>query len=351
MGVWYATREDVKRALDAKETARNNGQIDRALEAASRGVEALCHRVFAPTLDTRHFDWPNPQTAAPERLWLDGNELISLSAISSGGVSISTADVLLEPNTYGPPYNRLELDLGSSAAFGGGDSHQRDITITGLYGYRDDETTVGATAEALDASETGVDVDGPTAAAVGVGSVLRVDTERMLVTGRSMLTTGQTLGTDLDAKASTVAVPVASAAGFAVDEVILIDSERMLVVDIAGTTLTVKRGWDGSVLAAHATGAALYAPRTLTVTRGALGTTAATHNSAATVYRWDAPGPVRSLTIADAITAITQEQAGYATVRRSGESGSERTRDTKGVEALRQQVYHSHGRKARLRGV
>jgi hypothetical protein len=351
MGVWYATREDVKRALDSKETARNNGQIDRALEAASRGVETLCHRVFVPTLATRYFDWPNSQTAAPQRLWLDANELISVTAVSSGGVSISTADVLLEPNQYGPPYNRLELNLGSSAAFGGGDTSQRDITITGLYGYRDDETTLGATAEGLDASETGLDVDGTASAAVGIGSVLRVDSERMLVTGRTMLTTGQTLGTNLDAKASTVSVPVASAAGFAVDEVILIDSERMLIVDIAGNTLTVKRGWDGSVLAAHTSGATLYAPRTLTVTRGALGTAAATHTTAAPIYRWDPPGPVQALTIADAIITITQEQAGYATVRRSGESGSERTRDNKGVEALRQQVYDSHGRKARIRGV
>ncbi len=50
MGVWYATREDVQRALDSKETARNGAQIDRALESASRSVEALCHRTFAPTL-------------------------------------------------------------------------------------------------------------------------------------------------------------------------------------------------------------------------------------------------------------------------------------------------------------
>ncbi|MFJ7269424.1 hypothetical protein ACIQV3_22730 [Streptomyces sp. NPDC099050] len=351
MGTWYATREDVMRAADSKETARNAAQIDRGLEAASRNIDALCHRRFYPEIATRSFDWPNSQHAAPWRLWLDASELVSVSAVSSGGTTISTADVLLEPAQYGPPYNRLELNLGSSAAFGGGQTHQRDITITGLYGYRNDESEVGTLAEALDTSETGVTVDGATSATVGVGSVLRVDSERMTVTGRTMLDTGQNLGANLDAKASTVTVPVASAAGFAVNETILIDAERMLIVDIAGTNLIVKRGWDGSVLAAHTASADVYASRTLTVRRGALGTTAATHTTAAPVYRWDPPGPLQTLAIAEVLNMLGLEQASYSVVLRASESGGERTRDLRGLAALRAQVYDGYGRKARLRGV
>lgn len=351
MGIWYATREDVMRAVDSKETARNAAQIDRGLEAASRSIEALCHRTFYPVAATRYFDWPNSQRAAPWRLWLDANELVTVTAVTSGGTAISTADVLLEPNAYGPPYNRLELNIGSDAAFGGGSTHQRDIAVTGLYGYRDDETQVGTTAEALDSSETGMDVDGATSAAIGVGSILRVDSERMTVTDRAMLDTGQNLGGNLDAKASTVTVPVASGAAFARDEVVLIDAERMLIVDIAGNNLIVKRGWDGSVLAAHTTGADVYAPRTLTVRRGALGTTAASHNTAAAVYRWDPPGPVQTLAIAEVLNTMGLEQASYSVVLRAGETGGERSRDLRGLQALRAQVYASHGRKARLRGV
>lgn len=351
MGIVYATREDVMRAVDSKETARNAGQIDRGLEAASRSIDALCHRRFYPEIATRSFDWPNSQRAAPWRLWLDANELISVSAVTSGGSSISTADVLLEPNEYGPPYNRLELNLSSSAAFGGGDTHQRDITVTGLYGYRADESTVGTIVEGLDTSETGIDVNAATSAAVGVGSLLRVDSERMQVTGRSQLDTGQNLGGNLDAKASTVTVPVADGTQFATGEVILIDAERMLIVDIAGTNLIVKRGWDGSVLAAHTTGADIYAPRTLTVTRAALGTTAASHSTAAPVYRWDPPGPVQTLAIAETLNMLGLEQASYSVVLRAGETGGERTRDQRGLQALRTQVYDAYGRKARLRGV
>lgn len=349
----YATREDVMRALDSKETARNNRQIDRALEGASRSVEGLCHRRFYPETATRYFDYPGPQHARPWRLWLDANDLISITTLISGGTTIASTDYFLEPNQYGPPYTRVEIDLDSSAAFSSGNTHQRAITITGLWGYRNDETQVGTLAEALDATETIVDVDSATSAEVGVGSLLRVDSERMLVTGRTMLDTGQNLGgAGLTAQANSVTVAVSDGTAYAIDEILLIDSERMLIVDIAGNQLTVKRAWDGSVLAAHSAGADIYAPRSLTVTRGALGTTAATHTTATSIHRWDPPGPVRDLTIAEALTTLTNEHAGYARTRRSGDGGtSQRAVDSQALPQLRERVYASHGRKARIRGV
>ncbi|MFB6937584.1 hypothetical protein [Streptomyces chartreusis] len=354
MGVWYATRESVMRALDSKLTARNAGQIDEALEAASRDVESLCHRVFYPEIDTRYFDWPDSQYGTPWRLWLDDSELISLTSLSSGGVAIDLADVLLEPNRSGPPYNRIELNTGTSAAFGGGSTHQRDVAAVGLWaGCALAESTVGAlTAAVATTTATTVTVNGAASARLGVGSVVRVDSERMLVTGRSMADTGQNLAADIDQQIKTVIIPVASGAAFAADEVILIDGERMLIVDIAGNTLIVKRAWDGSANAAHASGADIYAPRTLTVERGALGTTAATHIDAAPAVRWDPPGPVNLLTIAETINTLNMQQSAYSKVFRSGESGgSERARDQKGIERLRSQVYDSHARKGRVRAV
>ncbi|MFI0768623.1 hypothetical protein ACH4TQ_27610 [Streptomyces sp. NPDC021218] len=347
--VWYATREDVKDALDVKETARSNARVDRALEGASRAVEGLLHREFAPVIATRYFDWPNSQTARPWRLWLDDSELISVTSLSSGGVTIAASDFFLEPNRTGPPYRRIEIDLDSNAAYGGGATYQRDITITGLWGYANDETPAGTVAEALDASETAVDVDGAASALLGVGSVLRVDSERMLVTGRSQLNTGQSLGGDLTASAANTTVAVADGTAFAVDEVLLVDGERMRIEDTAGNQLVVKRAWDGSVLAAHTAGTNVFAARTLTVSRGALGTTAATHTSGTVVNRWDPPGPVRDLCIAEALTTLLQGQSGYARVVGSGEN--QREAAGKGLGDLRCSVYASHGRKARTRAV
>lgn len=349
----YATREDVQRALDSKTTARNAAQIDRAIDSASRDVESLCHRRFYPQIATRFFDFPGPQYARPWRLWLDDSELISLSSLSSGGTEINEADYFLEPNRSGPPYNRVEIDLAGPATFGGGDTHQRDITLTGLFGYRNDETTVGAlTAAVASASATSIAVNAAASAELGVGSVVRLDSERLLVTARAQADTGQNLAGDLTAQNNSVSVTVADGTGFAVDEVVLIGSERMLIVDIAGNTLTVKRGWDGSVLAAHTTGADIYAPRTLTVRRGALGTTAAAHDSGAAVVRWDPPGPVRDLVLAEAVAQLSNELTGYARTRRTGDGGSsERAMDATALASLRDRVYASHGRKARVRAV
>jgi hypothetical protein len=347
----YATREEVQRGLSVMETARAAAQIDRALDSASRSVEGLTHRRFYPQQATRYFDWPGGQYARPWRLWLDSNELISITTLVTGGTTIASSDYFLRRSDQldEAPYNLLELDLDSSAAFGGSSTSQRDIAITGLYGHSNNETTAGALAAAVTTTTaTTITVDGPASAALGVGSVLRVDSERMLVTGRAQVTTGQALLTPVGAGKAEETLQVTTPGAYAPDEVLLLDSERMLIADVS-SVLTVKRSWDGSTLAAH-TAPTIYAARTLTVQRGALGTTAATHSNAAPVYRWDAPGPVKALTIAEAMNTLLQEQAGYGrTVKTAG--GRSVAAEAGALGTLRDQVCTSHGRKGRVRAV
>lgn len=351
----YTTRETVKRALDIEETARNNRNIDRCIESAARRIDGLCHRIFYPRIETKHFDWPNEQGAVPWRLWLDDTELISVTTLLSGGTAIASSDYNLEPNRVGPPYNRVEINIGTSASFGGGSTPQRDITITGLWGFSNDEVTLSTVAEALDSTETGVDVDAATSSEVGVGSILRIDTERMLVTGRAQLTTGQTVGgSGLTAVKNDVTVAVTSGASFSIDEIITIDSERMLIVDITGNNLTVIRAYDGSVLATHAAGVTIYAQRTLTVVRGAFGTTAATHSSGTTVYAWKPPPSIRQLNTTEAIHELLQEQTGwFRTMSASSNFGgtARRAATLEAIIDLREQVYQEYGRKARTRTI
>lgn len=347
-GILYATREDVMGAFDIKQTTRNRQYIDQALESASRSVEGLCHRRFYPVLATRYFDWPPRAGMTPWILRLNDQELASVTSIMSGGRTITADEYNLEPNTSGPPFNRVEIKLSSDGSFGGGDTYQRDIQIAGVWaGAPVTEANAGALAEALDATETAVDVTGPVSAAVGVGSILRVDDERMIVTERRQLDTGQT-GT-LGGSKSDVALSVAAGAAYAVDEVLLLDAERIRIDDIAGNTLAVERAYDGTVLAAH-TGAPIYAPRTLTVTRGVLGTTAGTHASDAAVYEWRSPGLVRQLTKAEAITQLTQERSGwFLKASTSGNSAGKVSADA--LATLRDQTYTTYGRKLRLRAV
>ncbi|GAA2360846.1 hypothetical protein Cme02nite_38200 [Catellatospora methionotrophica] len=345
--VWYCTREDVMRAQDWKETARTAAQIDRAIAGATGEIEGLTHRRFYPMLATKSWDWPREQGGRSWRLWLDGNELIEAAAVVSGGVTLTDGDYYLEPRNSGPPFTNVQVNRDGNAVWGGGSNIQRAIEITGLWGYTARGATAGTLAETLDDTETAVDVSN--SAAIGVGQILRVGAERMIVTAKSQLDTGQNLGANLGAMNNEVTVAVGSGAAFAVDEVILIDSERMLIIDIAANTLTVKRAWDGSVLAAHISGADIYAPRTLTVQRGALGTTAASHATSATVYKHLVPAQVRNYAVALAVVTVLSDQGGWARTVGSGEN--EREAAGRALVKARDALARSYARKARHRAV
>lgn len=349
MEPWYATREEVQQAVDFKETARTGAAVDRAIAAASRDVDLLCHLRFYPEQATRRFDWP--AGARPWRIWLDDSRLISLTSLTSGGTTIDPGDVLLEPNRTGPPYSRIELNTGTGAAFTGGDTSQQNITVTGLWaGAPIVESPAGALDGGITSSQTTI---ATTAAPdIGVGSLLRIGTERLTVTGRRMASTFVDLAADLPANAAAVTITGVSA-GFEPGEVILVDSERMLIVDQAPTSLTVKRAHDGSTLAAHTAGASINALRTLIVRRGVLGSTAAAHDTGTVVERWEPHPLVRQLTVAQALYALYGERSGWTqsgTGSSSGSKGGTRARSSS-IPELRDQVYGALGRKARTRAV
>jgi hypothetical protein len=308
----YCTREDVKRAIDIKETARTNWQIDRAIQSAARNIEGHLHRVFYPTDATRYFDWPNFQYAYPWRLWLDQHELAAIpTAVTSGGQPIPLSACNFEPVNSGPPYTSLELRRDLSYSFGVGSTPQRDIAITGPFGFWTATDPAGQLAAAI-SSTTATTTTVSDGSLIGVGDLLIVDSERMLVSGRSNVDTGQTnLSGGTTASAADVAIGVTDGTQLHVDEVMQIDSERMLIVDITGNTLTVKRAWDGTVLATHATGTHIYASRALAVLRGQLGTTAATHSNAAAASIHRVPALIRDLAVAESTNRVLQETGGY----------------------------------------
>lgn len=347
--VVYATREALKAALDVAETARSDPQVDRDLESASRQVEGLLKRRFYPWTGTRYFDWPNHQYARPWRLWLDQDELISVSSLVAGGVTIPSSDYFLEPANDGPPFTRIEIDLASSAAFKAGSTHQRAIAITGTFGYAADEEQVGSLTADLAATLTATASVAWTTARIGVGDILRIDSERVVVIAKMMVDSTQNLGNTLTAASSDVTVQVSNGAAFAVEEVIRIDAERMLIVDKAGNNLTVKRAWDGSVLAAHSSGVDVFTLTGVELDRAQLGTTLAVHANGAAIYRHLIPGLVRELCIAEAINLLQQETSAYARVIGEGENAREGT--GRGLFDLRRDAMARYGRQARSRAV
>lgn len=344
---WHCSREDVMARGDIKLTARMVTQVDDAIEAATRDVEKRMHRIFYPRIETHRFDWPSSQYATTWRLWLDQHELISVTTLTSGGTVIAASDFFLYPDS-GPPYNRVEIDLDSTAAFSSGDTYQRAVEILGLYGYNDDSKPAGALAAAVSSTST-TTVDVTNSAVIGVGDLIKVDSERMIVTGKAMQDTTINTASALTATANNQSLPVSDGSGFTVGEVLLLDSERVRIDDIAGNTLTVTRSWDGTALAAHNTGIDVYAPRRLTVERNAVGTTAATHTISTAITKWPAPGPVKRLTIAEAQTTLAQESVAWARLIGTGEHAREA--GAKGLKDAREECYENFGRKARMRTV
>jgi len=340
-----------------KETARNNWQIDRAIQSSARNIEGHLHRFFYPNDTTRYFDWPNFQYAYPWRIWFNQYELAAIPTLVTTGTAggtltgqtIPLSACNFEPVNSGPPYTYLELRRDQTFSFGAGPTPQRDIGITGTFGFTVDKDAAGTLAAAV-SSTTATAVTVSDGSLVGVGNLLIVDSERMIVSEKSSLDTGQTVLSGVtSASSADVAVGVADGTQLHIDEMIQVDSERMLIVDITGNSVTVKRAWDGTVLASHSTGAHIFAFRTLTVVRGQLGTAAATHSNGAAAFIHRVPSLVRDLSLAESVNRVLEETGGYSDPQ--GEGGAAIHGLGGALADLWDEAETVFGRKARIRVV
>lgn len=303
---FYVSRETVKAALDLT-TSDDDVAVDNAIASACDSIETQLRHVFYPTYGTRYFDWPNNSGARYGSLWLDSDELVSVETLVSGGITIPAENYFLYPaNTT--PYTRLSLNRAKNSSFSSGTTYQRSIAITGEFGYCDVAVPAGALADSVDGTQTAVEVtDG---SAVGVGDLIRIGTERALVTAKAPTDSGQQLQADLEAYNSATSVAVEDGSAFHAGEQILIGAELMLITAIAGNTLIVSR--NQSQLEAHVLNDAVYVLRSLTIVRGATGTTAGSHSQSAVIYRLTPPSLIQSLCLAEAVTNYLQAGTGFA---------------------------------------
>lgn len=347
-GIWYATREQVMAASDTANTARSRKRIDKAIAGATRSIEEATGRRFYPLLDTRTFDWPTlglPPTAPSWMLLLDEDEAISVSTVVSGGVTLTDDQWFARPSnapSRGKPYTNIQINVGEIGSFDSGPITQQDaIAVSGAFGYpgRDVE-------QAVVLADNGATVDVSSSADIGVGSLLKIDDERLVVTGRSQLDTGVTLTSGVDAKPNLTLIQVSDASTIQEDEVLLADGEKMLVTDVAGNNLLVKRAWDGTVLAPHAT-VALYAPRRLQVARAALGTTQGSHGASSPVNAWEFAEFINDWCVAESLVTLLREKSSYADVTGGGTTSK---LDVRGVAVadIRTRAIAAYARMGRL---
>jgi hypothetical protein len=346
---WYATRQQVAARFGVAATSYSNRKIDEALEAFSRLHEKKCQRPggLFPSLRTISLDWPDINQPTSWRLWLAPDHAISIVSLTSGGQTITGSLLATGDGTTsdGPPYNQIQLDRAGSDFLTAGSTPQRSVAATLWMGYRDDQRSAGTLAAAISStSATTCTVSDSTLS--GVGDQLIIDSERLVVTDCALTTTSQTITGNIAADKAVTTVPVSSGAAFSYGEVITVDAERMKIVDISGDNLIVIRAWDASVLAAHTSGATVYAPRLLTVARGTQGTTAATHAQGAAIARWKPPGESTTLVLAEVINELHQEAAGFARQTGGGADGeASRELSVRGLRDLRAQVYSTELRR------
>ena len=343
MGVpCYVNVAAVRAALDVAATPQADRDITRAIDDASRAIEGMCNgRRFYPETATRTMDWPDlaGRNVDSRRLWLDENEVISVTTLVSDDVTITDYRLHYKVDN-GDAYRAIDMDRSGSSSFSGSTNDYQDpISITGVFGFTDTLGTSGALAAVM-SSTTATTLTLSDGSRINIGDAIKIDDEYMIVTGVSWVDTTETLGTALTVDSDDSTIAVADGTVYAKGERLLVGTERMEIVDISTNDLIVARAVDASTLAAHSIGAVINVDRGRTVERGALGTTAATHADAATVSYHVPPAAVTSLAIAEAEVLLAQERSGYARTIGSGEA--EREARGASLEKKRDQVRNRY---------
>lgn len=370
----YATREDIKRALDFEGiTASSNNRIDRALTTVADTIEGQMKRVFYPRDTTFAWDWPNFQYADPWRLWFDQWDLVVMTALASPqGTPIPLWQVIPRPVNRKPgfPYTHIELDRSTVAAWGAGATPQLAIQVTGTWGFGADMDPAGTLTAGVNATAGTITVSDSSLSGVGdtlildpgtspapfpafpltAGAMTPLTGERVLVIERAAADTNlvQSGSGCSTANSADNALTTTGSGTLNPGEVILLGQERMLIQEILSGVATVKRAWDGTDLATH-TSAEVYAYRTLTVLRGQLGTAAASHSLGATVARHRPPSLIRDLAVGESLNQVLQETSGYA--RTVGAGDMAMPASGAGLADKWDEARTTFGRKARIRAV
>jgi hypothetical protein len=319
---WFATREQVAATVGYGQTVGDIATVDRACADATDSITKWSGwRNIHPVLGIRYFDRPADDYnggVASWRLDLGRDILVAAGAVTAGGASVpaGSSGYYVWPATVDEPVRELRLDRSGNATWSAAvNTPQNAIAVTGdPWGWSDDAVSVGTLASALnDTSGTTLDLSA-NRGRVGVGTLLRIDNERFVVSDMGPVATGDTLAGALEQYADNAipdAVAVADGTDYEVGEVLAVDAEQMQVERVVGNTLYVKRAVLGSHLAAHTIGTAVYAYRRATVERGSVGSAAATHAGGAAVTAWAPPAPLVRLAVALAVDTIAQEGALY----------------------------------------
>lgn len=350
---WLVTREDVKRAARRSGATAigddRNRVIDLQCEASSRAVENAVRRLYIPRTDTKRYRWPSYSRGFTWSLDL-GQDLLACTTLQAaaggqGAVPVALTHYFLEPQQFGPPYARIEIDLASSDVFSAGSTPQEAIAVTGRWGFSEATQPAGAVAgAALATVATATSFACSDASLIDVGDTLLIGTEQLFVSERAPVDTAATVqGGGITAAKSVVSLTVSDGTKVKQGEVLLIDSEQFYASSVTGNVVSIERDWNGTQLAAHAADAKVYAYRTLTVERGVNGTTAVVHADTTAITRYVPYGEAARMALADCISVLAQQDAAFGRMVGPGGQGGMVYSGT-GVSALWERFKASNSR-------
>lgn len=340
----YTTREAVKAAMSAAAGSSNDAAIDRLIEQVSRAVDRAARTWFIPKTETRKLPFT--------RRWVIGHKLffdaylLELTTLKDRGGDRTLTEgthFFLQPENEGPPYSWAEILLSQGVTFeGGSTTHQQSFEITGKWGEHDETQSASELAAAI-ASTTATTLQVKDGSKVGVGDTLLIESEQLFVSDRDSIDLAVNLGDALTKDDSDETVTIGNPTDdLNVGEVIRVGSEKMLVTAVnSATSVEVTRAYDGTTLAAHASDADVFVYRRFTVERGVNGTTAATHADDTAVSRQVPPPALEELVIAEVIAAFQQQRAGWGRT-----VGGERQVELSGraLKDLRNRILPMHRR-------
>jgi len=220
----YVTFEALKKYTGIEDgNVEDDDLLMELCEDASRAFDTATCRRFYPRIETRYYDDP-----ADSRLLKLDDDLLALTSLTTanGTDTISTSNCYLMKGTdyNATPYDRIALKQSEGDLFYYSNTPQKATTVVGTWGYHDDWSNAW-----LDSNDTVQDDP--------------------LTTDSATLTVGDVDGGNL----------YGVTPRFQVGQTLKIDSEWMYVTDKpSGTTLTVRRGINGSTAAQHDNASTVY---------------------------------------------------------------------------------------------
>ncbi|KKN00033.1 hypothetical protein LCGC14_1141950 [marine sediment metagenome] len=209
-GRWYTTRDSFKRTImDNTAVTDKDNRLDEAIASASEFIEEYTDRLFIPWTGAKEFDY---QKIGKLHL---GEDLLSVTSITyaDGDQTVNSGDYFLYPLNAADrskPYQWIELLLSDDQFFYK-DTRQKDIAITGKWGYS--------------------------------------EITKLLTT----LNHGATVN------ATETAITVTAGTNFEIGMTLLCETEQWFVGNVATNVITVIRGVNGTTAATHVDTTAVYA--------------------------------------------------------------------------------------------